>query len=1292
MIKDIRAKIYRVMGVGCLSCSLAGLLTSPGLTQDCARPQIDTYITQFNDRDSTPVNAVSQCGVSAVPSLIEALKHPNDVIRASAVEALGKIGPEAKAAVPSLIQALKDRHEFVRAGAAEALGKIGSDANSAVPHLIQALKDDNGFVRRSAAEALGRMGSDAKGAVPHLIQALKNDNGFVRRSAVEALVRMGSDAKDSVPQLIQIVKNENGFIRVSAIRVLGKIGSDAKAAIPVLIEAFQDNDSQIGSAAASALAQIGSDAIPVLVEALGNPNEDIRVRAVSGLGTISSNAGAVVPALIQTLHDESREVRIETFITLGSIGSSAEDAIPALIQVLIQVLKGQDEELSRGAAFVLEKIGRDAVPFLVEIIKNGREDVRISAISALGYMGSEAESAVPVLIELLNHETPQVRLETIYTLGSIGSSARAAIPPLIQVLKGQDEELRKVATEALGEIGAEAVPAVPALLQRLNDESKEIRVETIRTLGKIGFVDRSVISALIQVFKDEDKDVRQLAATTLGKFGVDAFPALVEAFRSNNEELRSFARVALQNMNRETVPVLIEALKDRDEWVRYTAAYALWQIGYSANTAVPTLIEVLTDKDEDVRAVAVNALGKMGSQAQAAVPALIVALEDENSIVRFNAAYALAQISPTTTEAVPILIEVLKNGNPSTRRTAAITLGKFNSEAQEIVPALITALKDEDKDVRVNAADALGSIGLAAQAAIPDLREALNDTNSDVRSRADSALKKITPESTSAQNPTALDSQLTDPVEVRQIQVKGSTLLSDAEINQIVQPFEGRSITLAELRTITDAITQLYLEQGYVTARALLEDEAITDGIVQIRVLEGRLNLTDALGTQPVRLFQLSSPLSVASEASLFEQLQARAADTGFEQAREQQFEELFGTNLSKRLATAESIGETLADINRQTQTKSAVIYVNFIPAVIASDTSLERPQQQDSDQLELVLITADSQPIRKRVEGATRADVLKVAQAFRSTVTNVHIPPAYLLTAAQKLYQWLVTPLEADLKTQGIDTLVFSPDISLASLPLAALHDSQQFLVEKYSIGLIPSFSLTDTRYVDIKNFQVLAMGASEFTDLNRLPSIPLELSIITNIWSGKFLLNEAFTLQNLKSQGRQKPFRIIHLATHSDFQSGDLSNSYIQLWDTKLQLNQIQQLGWNDPPVELLVLNTNRSGLGNEDAEFGFSGLAVQAGVKSVLSTLWYVDDVGAMGIGTEFYQQLKTAPTKAEALRLAQLAMLKGQARIEDGQLRWSRGARIPLTSELPGWDNQNFSHPYYWAGYILVGSPW
>jgi CHAT domain-containing protein len=237
-----------------------------------------------------------------------------------------------------------------------------------------------------------------------------------------------------------------------------------------------------------------------------------------------------------------------------------------------------------------------------------------------------------------------------------------------------------------------------------------------------------------------------------------------------------------------------------------------------------------------------------------------------------------------------------------------------------------------------------------------------------------------------------------------------------------------------------------------------------------------------------------------------------------------------------------------------------------------------------------------------------------------------------------------------------------------------------------------MPSISLTDTRYQDIKEMQVLAMGSAKFTELKPLPAVPVELSAITpTLWRGKSFLNDAFTLENLKAQRQQRPFGIIHLATHATFQPGEVSNSYIQLWNSKLRLNQLSQLGWNKPPVELLVLSACRTALGNEDAELGFAGLAVQAGVKSALGSLWFVSDEGTLGLMSEFYQQLKTAPIKAEALRQAQLAMLKGRVHLEGGKLVTDKES-VPLPPELAKLKDKNFEHPYFWAAFTMVGSPW
>jgi filamentous hemagglutinin family protein len=413
-------------------------------------------------------------------------------------------------------------------------------------------------------------------------------------------------------------------------------------------------------------------------------------------------------------------------------------------------------------------------------------------------------------------------------------------------------------------------------------------------------------------------------------------------------------------------------------------------------------------------------------------------------------------------------------------------------------------------------------------------------------------------------------------------------------------------------------------------------------------------------------------------------------------------FKQYLGLNQVKSITLTDA-QNTLRRINSATNVKPAVIYAVFVPSTLASNTSgnasfeagpqlseLSR-QGQGNDQLELILVTPDQPPIRKRVPGTTRSSVLEVVNQMRHQVTDITSRPSDYLPPAQTMYQWLVAPLEPDLNALGIENLVFILDAGLRTVPLPALHDGQGFLVEKYSVGLMPSISLTDTRYQDIKDAQVLAMGASKFTNQPPLPAVPKELSAIASLWSGKALLNKDFTLNNLKGQRRQQPFGIVHLATHASFQPGEPGNSYIQLSDTKLRLDQMRQLGWNNPPLQLLVLSACRTAEGSEEVELGFAGLAVQAGVKSALASLWYISDEGTMAMMVEFYKQLQQAPIKAEALRRAQVAMLKGEVKLEDGKLVTSKEV-LPLSPELTELGNQNLSHPKFWAAFTMIGNPW
>ncbi|MBE9124829.1 MULTISPECIES: CHAT domain-containing protein [unclassified Coleofasciculus] len=388
-----------------------------------------------------------------------------------------------------------------------------------------------------------------------------------------------------------------------------------------------------------------------------------------------------------------------------------------------------------------------------------------------------------------------------------------------------------------------------------------------------------------------------------------------------------------------------------------------------------------------------------------------------------------------------------------------------------------------------------------------------------------------------------------------------------------------------------------------------------------------------------------------------------------------------------------------LRQIQQSTGAEPAIVYSFFGSNTSASGSKSankqaqsQNPAETEDDPLELVVITADGRTLRKEIEGATREQIREMTQEFFRNVTNVRNPEGYL-EPAQKLYEWLVAPLEETFQGQKIDNLTFLMDKSLRSVPIAALHDGTGFLAERYSLGIMPSLALTDTTPGNLRNAQVLAMGADNFPDQRPLPAVPVELeAIAARLWSGESYLNEKFTLENLKQARNREPFGLVHLATHAEFQPGKVSNSYIELWGgQKLRLDQLRQMELDKPPVELLVLSACRTALGNEEAELGFAGLAVQAGVKSAMGSLWYVSDEGTLALMTAFYKKLKDVPIKAEALRQAQVAMIRGDVRIEGGQLV-VEDERFPLPPKLAQLSDRTFAHPYYWSAFTIIGNPW
>jgi filamentous hemagglutinin family protein len=424
---------------------------------------------------------------------------------------------------------------------------------------------------------------------------------------------------------------------------------------------------------------------------------------------------------------------------------------------------------------------------------------------------------------------------------------------------------------------------------------------------------------------------------------------------------------------------------------------------------------------------------------------------------------------------------------------------------------------------------------------------------------------------------------------------------------------------------------------------------------------------------------------------STFQQIETRSA---------QEFENYLGSAIGKttQIATLADIRKALENVEQATDMRPALLYVYFVPDAAAEEEVGNSRTLRPDDQLEVMLITQDGEPIRRRQWGVTRAQVDEASRSLRQQATSQFSTAAQYLPPAQQLYSWIIKPIEAALAQQGIDSLGFVMDTGLRTLPVAALHDGKSYLVESYSLGVLPSFSLTDidvssAQRIDFQNTKVLAMGASEFENQPDLPAVEAEVTLVSRgQWEGDAFLNEDFVLNTLQSQLKKEDYGVLHLATHAIFESGNLENSYIQLWDEKLSLNRISELSLDQEDIGLIILSACSTALGDQAAEYGFAGLAVSAGSQSALASLWPVSDEGTLGFMTQFYAQLKESSVRAEALRQAQIRMINGEIGISDGAVY---GPNSEVLTTLPGlaesgqWD---FSHPFYWSAFTMIGNPW
>ena len=455
----------------------------------------------------------------------------------------------------------------------------------------------------------------------------------------------------------------------------------------------------------------------------------------------------------------------------------------------------------------------------------------------------------------------------------------------------------------------------------------------------------------------------------------------------------------------------------------------------------------------------------------------------------------------------------------------------------------------------------------------------------------------------------------------------------------------------------------------------------------------------------PLKIVEPFPEQSLSSEISIVEgELEGskeilRSLETEMNQGFET-YLNLHGESTKRLVTPLKDIQQTLQKVEETTDTKASLVYVYFVP-----DAAFERSvaSQGDEvaapdDQLEVMLINAEGEPMRKRQWGITRAQVEAASLELRQQITSQFTTASQYLKPAQQLYGWIMSPIVKALEEEQVESIGFVMDTGLRTMPLAALHDGDRYLVENYSLGLLPTFSLTDFRTdndvdIDLKEARVLAMGASQFEEQPNLPAVDAEIELITQeLWEGDAFVNEDFVLKNLQTQIENQDYGVVHLATHASFESGNLEQSYIQLWDEKLALDDVDELGLDRSNVSLIILSACNTALGDRASEYGFAGFAVASGSQSALASLWPVNDEGTLGFMSQFYSELKQAPVRADALRQAQISLIRGEVGIDSGVVYDAVGdevAVLPSLAESGRWD---FSHPFFWSAFTMIGNPW
>jgi len=302
----------------------------------------------------------------------------------------------------------------------------------------------------------------------------------------------------------------------------------------------------------------------------------------------------------------------------------------------------------------------------------------------------------------------------------------------------------------------------------------------------------------------------------------------------------------------------------------------------------------------------------------------------------------------------------------------------------------------------------------------------------------------------------------------------------------------------------------------------------------------------------------------------------------------------------------------------------------------------------------------------------ANYAHLHKIVNAFHRQLRNPKSNYRRLLINSRQLEKILIQKMRPTLEARQIKTLIIVPDRLLRTIPFAALHDGKQFLIQQYALAIIPGLRLTEEpKRFKRHDIKMLMGGLSESRQgFSALPHVLNAINSIGQICQTQTrpLVNKSFLKNRLKDNLAETAYTSLYFATHGQFKSQSTS-SFLLTYNDKLNLNELEQFmrisQFRDEPVELLTLSACETAVGDERAALGLAGIALKAGARSAVASLWRVEDASTAKLMTSFYQAMCNGPyvSKAEALQQAQKTLLLSQ---------------------------RQYKHPYYWAPFLLIGN--